>query len=97
MSITLTTHASTRLRQRGIQGMDVGLLLQYATNSFSHKDCDLVSLGKKGEHDLAASGVSRQAIDRLKRTALVVAQDNGAVVTAMKLYGRTWKRYVRSI
>ena len=96
MNLETTRHAEKRLQQRGIQRSDLDLILRFGRRTILHKDVELLSLGREGSQDLENAGLARQRLDRLQRTVLVLARDGDRVVTAIKLWGRRSRRYVRA-
>lgn len=95
MHVIVSGHGRRRLQQRGISTEEMNLLLQHASSAISDRRCDLLTLGKRGEHELLERGVSRQVVDRVRRTALVLATDRAEVVTVLKLHGQSRRRYLR--
>ena len=93
MQVQLTDHAHKRLCQRGVPLADLTLLLRHAWQVVRHGGCELLTLGRTGERQLIEAGESRQVVDRLKRTAVVLATDECRVVTVLKLKGRAGRRY----
>lgn len=72
------------------------LIVRFGSRTVFHKGMELLSLGREGRQDLESTGIARQRLDRLQRTVLVLAPEGGQVVTAIKLWGRRSRRYVRS-
>ena len=95
MSVPISFHANKRMRQRGLTEADVQALFHYASNTAHSGECEILTLGAEGERELRETGVSLQAIDRLKRTAVVMATDTSEVVTVLKLHGARQRRYRR--
>ncbi len=96
MNENTTRHAERRMQQRGILRSDLDLIMRYGSRTIFHKGRELLSLGREGRQDLESAGLALQRLDRLQRTVLVLAPESDQVVTAIKLWGRRSRRYVRS-
>lgn len=92
MNPLVSSHASQRMNQRGVPHADLDLLLRFADIATCHRGRVLVSLGPAGTRELVGEGVDRQRLERLQRTAAVLASD-GTVITVLKMHGQHQRRY----
>ena len=89
----VTKHASRRLQQRGIPGTRLERHIQFADRVVPVGDGSIcLTVSREGLADLAAEGVNRQELERLRRLAVVIAADE-AVRTVMHLHARRGRRY----
>ena len=77
---TLTTHAKARVRQRGFREDDIDIIIRYGTAGAAGR----YVLTNRDADEAACDGLRRDRADRLRNTAVVLAED-GSVVTILHL------------
>ena len=88
MIANMTTHARTRMQQRGIGAAALEALLDYGRVEHADRGCEIVYFDKAARVRLAKQnhGWARD-VDRLTRTYAILGPD-GAVVTVGSRYRR---------
>lgn len=86
----LTTHARTRMRQRGIRAEDLDWILDYGREAFDHRGHVVLYFDKAARRRLARAAAGRKDLARLARCYAVLSP-RGEVVTV----GHRYRRMVR--
>lgn len=88
MRADLTTHARTRMQQRGIRAETLEALLDYGTVAHVASGREIVYFDKAARARLVKRAPTvAQAADRLRRTYAILGSD-GAVITVGHRYRR---------
>lgn len=92
LSLTLTPHAATRLRQRGIRPDVLDCLLAYGRREHDHAHCEIVYFDTRALERLQREAPSRTAhLAREHRDIYAVVDSDGCIVTA----GHRFRRVLR--
>ena len=84
----LTSHARTRMRQRGIRPEMVEALLDFGRVQHLHNGCEIVFFDKGAKARLArANAVAAREAEKLTRTYAIMGS-NGVVITVGHRYQR---------
>lgn len=83
--LPLTSHAATRMSQRGIRAQALKALLAAGQDTPCGGRSSAYILSKAAASELREAGVSSSDIDRIRRLRAIVAE-NGAIVTVMHRY-----------
>lgn len=86
MGLRLTDHATTRMSQRGIEASALEAVMQLVDREISAgQGCFALSISRSRMLQLAETGeISPGMVERLANLVVVVANDNGAIVTVVK-------------
>ena len=94
--LKITKHAGRRMNQRGIRPAELDAVLRYGDVEVRLPGgAHSLSMSRTALDELRNEGTEAHFIERLRRVAIVIANDQGSVVTALKVYGREGRRYRR--
>lgn len=85
MKVRMTRHAQSRIKQRGIPVEAVSVLMEYGICKKAPGDASQYYLNKRAIdqyiHELKRE---IQRVERLKNVKLIVANDNGSIITVRR-------------
>lgn len=85
-----TNHAKKRMAQRGVQADAVETIMHFGDRCiFVGSGCTSISVTRAMAFDLAKAGeISPAMVDRVANLAVVVANDNDAIITVVRPQNR---------
>ena len=86
MTNNQTDHAKKRMAQRGVQADTVETIIRFGDRCiFVGNGCTSISMTRTMASDLAKAGeISAAMVDRVANLAVVVANDNEAIITVVR-------------